>query len=92
MLDSDLICHRCGALLKPGDGNFYLVRIESVADPTPPSLSGDESAGDVQERIKDLIEQMRGMSERELMDQIHRRLDLYLCGNCHHGWIENPTG
>jgi hypothetical protein len=32
---SPLLCARCGVELTPGKGDFYVVRIEAVADPTP---------------------------------------------------------
>jgi hypothetical protein len=87
-----LLCHRCGCDLKPGEGNFYVVRIEALADPTPPNITSEDLAADVSAEIDKLIEQMRGMSERELMDQVYRRLTIHLCGTCYETWIENPTG
>jgi hypothetical protein len=87
-----LLCHRCGCDLRPGEGNFYVVRIEAWADPTPPNITVDDLAADVSGQIDRLIEQMRGMSERELMDQVCRRVTIHLCGTCYTTWIENPTG
>jgi len=88
-----LLCHRCGCDLKPGEGNFYVVRIEALADPTPPKITSEDLAANVSAEIDKLIEQMRGMSsERELMDQVYRRLTIHLCGACYKTWIENPTG
>jgi hypothetical protein len=85
-------CARCRVELKPGTGNFYAVRIEALADPTPPSFSDDDLARDTRAEIAWLIEQMRDLSERELMDQVCRRMVLYLCGPCYRQWIENPVG
>lgn len=90
--DMHLFCHRCGATLTPGEGNFYVVRIEAFADPTPPNLDLDALEGvDPGEEIDRLIELMRDMSEQELMDQVYRRLSLHLCGPCYRQWIENPA-
>ena len=75
----------------PGKGNFYIVRIEAFADPTGPDIPPDQLGLDPGEEIDRLIEQMRGMSERELMDQVHRRLTIHLCGQCYNTWIENPA-
>lgn len=86
-----LFCHRCGAILTPGEGSFYIVRIEAFADPAPPELSRDDET-DAAAEIDRLIEQMRGMSERELMDQVYRRMTIHLCGRCYKDWIENPAG
>ena len=92
--DSHLFCHRCGAHLKPGQGDFYVVRIEAFADPTPEAISLSEANGqsDPGEEIDRLIEVMRDMSERELMDQVYRRMTLHLCGACYRDWIERPAG
>lgn len=86
------LCHRCGAMLEPGRSDFFLVRIEAFADPSPPKLAvGEPGSADPAEEMRRLIEQMSGMSERELMDQVHRRLSLHLCGPCFRVWIEDPT-
>lgn len=86
-----LFCDRCGAELTPGEGSFYVVRIEAFADPTPPSFSEDDLKRDPKAEIERLLHQMRGLSPQEAMDQVYRRLNLYLCGPCYRQWIENPT-
>ncbi len=88
----DLLCHRCGVGLTPGEGSFYVVRIEAFADPTPPLVSTDEPLADIAADFERLIEQMRDMSEQELMDQVYRKLVVLLCLPCYQAWIENPTG
>jgi hypothetical protein len=85
-------CARCALELRPGAGNFYRVTIEAVADPMPPVISADDLAGDLRQRIERLIRQMEGLSPQEAMDQVYRRLTLYLCGPCYRQWIDNPTG
>ena len=94
MTDSEhapLLCHRCGAGLRPGKGNFYIVRIEAFADPTPPTLSEADLAIDVDAEIENLLEEMKHMTPQELMDQVHRRLTIHLCGPCYRVWIEDPA-
>jgi hypothetical protein len=86
-----LSCARCNAVLTAGKGDFYVVRIEAVADPTPPEFSEDDLKHDPKAEIQRLIEQMRGLSEQELMDQVYRTLLLYLCAPCYRRWIEDPV-
>jgi hypothetical protein len=86
-----LFCGRCARELKPGAGNFFRVTIEAVADPTPPVVAAEEQAADLRTRIEQLIRQMEGLSAQEAMDQVYRRLTLYLCGPCYREWIENPV-
>jgi hypothetical protein len=85
-------CARCAAALVPGRGDFYRVIIEAVADPTPPVLTAEDLAADHRRRIEELLAQMQGLSEQEAMDQVYRRLTLFLCGPCYRCWIRNPTG
>ena len=86
-----LFCHRCGAQLHPGRGDFYVVRLEAFADPTPPELTGEDLDRDINEQIELLIEQMKGMSAQELADQVYRRLTIHLCTSCYREWIEDPA-
>jgi hypothetical protein len=67
---SPIFCDRCLAILKPGDGNFYVVAIDAMADPTPPRLDHDmRSDRDLQQEIRELIHQLEDMSEREAVDR-----------------------
>ena len=87
-----LACLRCGLALQPGAGNFFLVTIKAVADPTPPTISDEDLAGDVRQRIERLLAQMQGLSEQEALDQVYRCRSFALCNACFGGWIEDPTG
>ena len=77
--------------LMPGKGDFYVVRIESLADPAPPTFTEEDLEYDHRAEIERLIAQMRDLSEQELIDQVYRRLILYLCGRCYRRWIEDPV-
>jgi hypothetical protein len=92
--DSDeapLLCARCGVELQPGAGDFYVVRIEALAAPSPPRFSEEDLKHDPRAEIERLFRQMSGLSEQELMDQVYRRLLLHLCGPCCRQWIEDPV-
>jgi len=91
MEEAPVFCARCGAHLRPGKGEFYVVRIEAFADPTPPDISIEELPSDIDEEIDRLIEKMKDMSAAEMMDQVYRRLTLYLCPRCYRRWIEDPA-
>ena len=87
-----LSCDRCAAVLTPGEGSFYVVRIEALADPTPPSFSVDDLMRDTEAEIRRLADELGELSAQEAMDQVYRRLVLYLCGPCYRRWIDNPVG
>ena len=89
---SPLFCDHCQAILRPGSGDFYVVRIEAVCDPTPPVFSEEDLQRDPKEEIQRMLEILRGVSEQEAMDQVYRRVILHLCGPCYRQWIEDPAG
>jgi hypothetical protein len=81
-------------LLTPGRGEFYVVQIEAVADPSPPNLdSYEEQDNDsIRHRYEELVEQLKDVSEQEGNDQVFRRLTITLCKDCFQTWFENPAG
>ena len=86
-----MLCHRCGAEVYPGRGEFYVVRIEAVADPSPPEITDEDLKRDLRTEIERLAEQLSTLSEQEAMDQVYRRLVICLCTRCYAQWIENPA-
>jgi hypothetical protein len=82
-------CLRCGRELRLGSDSCYLIKVEAMADPSPPIIGAEENT---RRQIEDLIARMSDLSPQEAMDQVHRRLSFYLCGTCYRSWIENPTG
>ncbi len=86
------ICRKCGALLTPGKGDFYVVEIEAYAENSPPVITEEDLAKDHRAEMERLAEEMAGMSEREAMDTVHRRMAFFLCRECYGGWIEEPVG
>ncbi len=87
-----LLCHRCGLELTPGEGNFYVVRITAVADPSPPIITEEDLQADLDRQIEKVLDEVRDISEADLMCQVYRRLTIHLCSRCYAEWIENPTG
>ena len=77
--------------LTPGEGDFYVVRIEAFADPTGPNITDADLDADIEAAIEKTLEELRGLSEVELMDQVYRRLTIHLCGRCYRQWIEDPA-
>lgn len=90
--ETPLFCDRCYCHLTPGGGNFYVVSIEAVADPTPPVFSERDLVRDVKQELNHLISQLEDVSEQEAIDDVYRKLTLYLCLSCFRRWFENPTG
>jgi hypothetical protein len=87
-----LLCRRCSKEVHPGRGDYYLVRIEAVADPEPPVITDDDLALDVGAEIDRLIRRMKDLSEQELERQVYRREVIHLCVPCYNRWIEDTLG
>jgi hypothetical protein len=90
--ESPLFCDRCSRELRLGRGEFYVIRIEAIADPTPPEFTDEDLARDHREEFARLCQALQQLSAREAMDQVYRRLTLYLCNACYRQWIEDPAG
>ena len=56
-----LLCHRCTRTLEPGEGSFYVVRIEAFCDPTPPEIDEREAPADLDVHWQRLLDSMRDM-------------------------------
>lgn len=78
--------------LTPGDGSFFEVRIEAVADPTPPEVDIHRTPEEIRREIEALCAELSSLSEQEALDEVHRQVVIFLCGPCYRVWIENPTG
>ena len=90
--DLALLCHRCGVSLQAGANDIFVVRIEAFADPTPAVITAEDLRRDARAEIERVIEQIVDRSGRELLDDVHRRMTIHLCGPCYRRWIENPAG
>jgi hypothetical protein len=89
--DSPLLCTRCLKILEPGCGEFYVVTIEAIADPTPPSFSAGDLARDHRADWREIVAALKDTSPQEALDQVYRRVVIHLCNACYRDWIENPA-
>jgi hypothetical protein len=79
-------------MLALGRGEFYVVQIDAVADPTPPELTRDDLQRDLTREWRELVAELKDVSPQEALDQVHRRVIIHLCSACYREWIENPAG
>ncbi len=87
------LCDRCLQTIREGRGEFFEVRIEAVADPSPPDLDAyvEQNAKQISEEYADLVDALRNTSPQEAQDQVFRRVTISLCNHCFVSWIEDPT-
>jgi hypothetical protein len=90
-MGSESNCDLCGRQI-PAHAH-YVVRIDVFADPELPEMSAEEVAKlDIDTELKRLLEEMEGMSEEELQDQVHRRFEYRVCRSCQLKFLANPLG
>jgi hypothetical protein len=89
---SEAICRKCGALLTPGRGDFYVVEVEAYAENSPPVITAEDMAKDHRAEMEKIAEELAEMSPQEAMDGVHRRMTFFLCRGCFQRWIEEPVG
>ena len=88
---TQLHCTRCSKEVHPGRGDYYLVRIDAVADPQPPIITQEDFDQDVGAEIERLIRRMKSMGEQQLERQVFCQKVIYLCVPCFNYWIEKPV-
>jgi len=92
MASEPAICQKCGALLTPGRGDFYIVKVEAYAEDSPPVITLEDLQKDHAEEMEKIVKGLKDVSPQEMMDQVHRHMTFCLCTPCYKLWIENPTG
>lgn len=80
-------CNRCGREVVPGEAEFFVVRIEAFADPTPPEITEADLRRDHRRELEALLDRLRGLSERQALEQVYRRCNLVLCNRCCDEWF-----
>ena len=85
-------CAICRRPLRPGA--FYVVRLDVFADPTPEPISTTAAAGQPGHvpDIDQILAQMEQMTTDELQDQVARRFEYAVCGDCQKLILRNPLG
>jgi hypothetical protein len=89
--DDPLFCAHCLASLTPGAGNFWVISIDAVADPTPPEFTEEDLRRDLRSEFAEVVRQMQDTSPLEAMDQVHRHMVIHLCNRCFETWMDNPA-
>ena len=87
-----LFCDRCSREVHPGQADFFVIRVEAFADPTPPEITEDDLQRDHRREIENLLAAMQYLSEQRAMDQVYRRKNLILCNSCCDAWMERSSG
>ena len=84
-------CAMCGRPVRLGEG--YVVRMDVMADPRMPEMTGEEVAGaDLNAAIRAAIKEAASLSAGDLQDGVHRRFEYRMCPACQRRFLANPLG
>jgi hypothetical protein len=86
-----LSCARCGAVLTPGRGEHYVVKIIAIADPAPPVITEQDLERDIGCEIRRLLDELKGVAEADIMADVYQSKILHLCTPCYRRWIADPV-
>lgn len=74
-------CFNCARDISEGEVSF-LIRIELLADPTPPEIKDGDLDKDLRSEMEALVEAMKDMDPVEAEDEIFERYEYVLCKRC----------
>lgn len=87
-----LPCARCGVGLRAGRGEWHVVEVRVVADPSPPTFDVEDLEADTEVAIDELLTRLRGLTDRQLREQVYARRLHVLCARCQTRWLADPFG
>jgi hypothetical protein len=85
------ICDRCGRPIF-ADETRYIARIEVFAAPDLPAFTMDDLQRDHSAEMQRLIDQCEGLTEEELMREVHVEMKFDLCRACQRAYLDRPLG
>ncbi len=74
-------CNWCGRVLV-GKELAFLLKIEMMADPSPPEITKEDLKKSWVDEIEALAKAMEGMDPREAEDEVYESYSFWLCGAC----------
>ncbi len=86
-----VLCDRCGRAV-PRNAH-YRVRIEVVADPSPPDLTREDvEEADFDWTVSQLLDEMKDATADELEDAVARQFEFRICRPCQLRFLRDPLG
>jgi hypothetical protein len=83
------VCDRCGAIIEEG-ALRYVIKIEVFAASDTLKISFEDLAQDHAREFNALLLQCEGMTEEELMRDVHVDFRFDLCRACQKTYVANP--
>lgn len=87
-----LTCDRCQETLLLDSNVRYLASIDVRAAYDPMEISPADLAADLQAEMSQLLEQLEGLSQPELENQVHFHAEVDLCPRCQRALIAFLAG
>jgi hypothetical protein len=85
------ICDRCGRAILEGETR-YVAKVEIYAAADRLIVSGEDLKADTIAAYEALLRKCEGMTEEELMRDVHVAFRFDLCRRCQRAYVMNPLG
>lgn len=84
-------CDRCGQPIEKGELRFVArIQVQAAADLL--EITAEDLRTSRKEEIERLLKQCEGMTEEELMRDVHVEFQFDLCRRCQRAFLANPLG
>ena len=83
------VCDRCGRPMERGELR-YVARVQVYAAADPLELTFDDLLTDHRPEIEALLRQCEGLTEEELMRDVHVEMQFDLCRACQRAYLADP--
>lgn len=86
-------CDQCGKLMRPGDDDRYVVRIEVFTPHDPAELTEDDLEADHMEAISELLRDIEdNLVDPQDLEPARHQFRFDLCPGCRNKFLRDPLG
>lgn len=85
-------CDMCGKELLVDEETRFVVNVEVHAAYDPMEITEADLESDIDEEIRELVNEMKEMDAEELEDQVRKTFRFDLCPSCWEQYIADPLG
>ena len=86
-------CDLCGKVLRPGDDQHFVVKVEVFAAQDPAEITEEDLDEDHMEAVSQLLREMEeNLDNPDELDPAHQSFRYDLCPQCREKFLRDPLG
>ena len=86
-------CDLCGKVLRPGDDEHFVVKVEVFAAQDPAAITEADLDEDHMEAVSELLREMEdNLGEGDGLEEPTQHFRYDLCPECHKKFLRDPLG